>query len=359
MLKTVIALAILVAASGTVVHSPTDTYTICSMVSVGGNGAVNTAISRNLNPREVNCTTGVLVALKCGTADQTDLYAQEAQYLASLRQESWALRLHEHFIVMDDSKAPCIATELLGRDLEKIRLAYNQRQKWSWVTLGSIGARMIEAVESLHRKYNLVHRDLHPGNWMLTRVAGLEDLTPTLKMIDFGDCRPLEGDEVLSRDFYAFEDLKQVIISIRYLFDGNFAFYAWKRYKFNQQEICNGIHPRLCKALLYVRDLKEGDVINYAALHEMMVRLVEDSGTHKYTGSVIWGPVEALYGPPRFTDKISAPKPEPPSPAAKAELYGSEEESLQVGQPLPSYSKEGISPAARLIIVALLLIIAM
>jgi serine/threonine protein kinase len=235
------------------------------------------------------------------------MYMQEASYMSVLSGESWAPKLLEMF-VKQEGMLPCIAIEELGQDLEKIRLAYPEGQHWSWVTIGSIGARMLEIVETLHKKYDLVHTDLHAGNWVLTKVSGEEYLSPELKLIDFGDCRPLEADGVLTRDFYAFSEVRQVIITLRYLFDGNFTFYAWKRYNFKEQEICNGIHPEICKALVYVHNLEEGDEIDYRALREMMVKVVEESGDFKYTGNILWGPVGAGWRRPGVESHHGKPK---------------------------------------------------
>ena len=42
-----------------------------------------------------------------------------------------------------------------------------------------------------------------------------------------------------------------------------------------------------------MHNLEEGDEIDYRALREMMVKVVEESNEFKYTGNIIWGPVGA------------------------------------------------------------------
>ena len=342
----IVVLAALANTLGVVVESGTDKYTLCSCLSVGGIGAVHTAVSEKLSGPTADCTSENLVVLKCGTVDQTGIFSLEARYMSTISSEPWAPRIHEYFKKKDGSGDPCIAMELLGLDLQRVRDGFAAGKEWSWVTLGSIGARMIEAIESLHNKYKLVHTDLHAGNWVLLRESG-NKLSSDMKLIDYGDCRPLEGDQVQSRDFYSFEEMRQVIINIRYLFDGNLTFYAWKRYKFNKAEICAGIHPRLCEALVYVSKLKEGDFLDYKKLHRNMVSLVEESGAFKYENRIIWGPSET---------RLSQPEAQKPSIAPVPAKAGNVKQSDT--HPFVSNSNNvETSPAAGLIIVALLFII--
>lgn len=337
----IVVVAILTNTLGVVVESGTDKYTLCTCLSVGGIGAVHTAVSEKLSRPTADCTGENLVVLKCGTVDQTGIFSLEARYMSTISSEPWAPKIHEYFKKKDGSGDPCIAMELLGLDLQRVRDSLAEVGKqWSWVTLGSIGARMVEAVESLHKKYKLVHTDLHAGNWVLTRESGAK-FSSDMKLIDYGDCRPLEGDRIQSRDFYSFEEMRQVIINIRYLFDGNLTFYAWKRYKFNKAEICAGIHIRLCESLVYVSKLKEGDFLDYNKLHRNMVSLVEEGGAFKYENKIIW-----LGQPETQKPKI------PPVPAKAGNVKQSDMD------PFVSHSNNvETSPAAGLIIVALLFII--
>lgn len=271
---------------GLVIESGTAKYTLCELLGEGHTGAVHAAVSEEWGDPKYNCESENRLALKCGNIGRQEMYRGEADYMSTLSSESWVPRIYEYFTKLDGSEEPCIAMELLGRDLHGLRGRNAKGPEWPWVRLGSIGARMLEIVEILHNKYILVHTDLHSGNWMLPR--GL--LNSELKMIDYGHCRPLQAFKMRSRDSYALEEIRQVIINIRYLFDGDFTFYAWKRYKFNEAEICAGVHPALCEALVYVNDLREGDALDYSKLHGLMVSLVEETGAYKYENRLIWEP---------------------------------------------------------------------
>ena len=301
-----LASSLLYPASCTLVESPDFIYQTCSQVSVGGNGLVYTAVRFGRSEPPKACSSDDLLVLKCATRDQSGLISREYELMRTLSSVSWIPNVHEFFNRVDgSSRDPCISMEQLGYDLEKIRLSYPEGTQWSWVTLGSIGARMTEMVEALHNDYSLTHTDLHAGNWMLTRsVAGT--LSPVLKMIDFGDTR---SRTVIGSDLWHYwirEEIRQIVIGIRYMFDGDFKYYVWKRYSFNEAEICAGIPSTLCDALVYVNNLAECETIDYARVRQYMVTLVEQHGG-TYSGEILWEPTLTVVGAPTVQER--APRP--------------------------------------------------
>lgn len=287
------------------IASPEYVYETCSQVSVGGNGRVYTAVRFRNSETPKSCQYDEKLILKCASRDQAELISREFDLMNSLSSASWIPQIYEFFErVGGGSREPCIAMELLGSDLEKLRLAYTEGLQWSWVTLGSIGARMAETVASLHTDFGMTHTDLHAGNWMLTRSV-TNSLSPTLKMIDFGDTRSLAANPDTAA-FWVREEVRQIIISIRYLYDGDFKFYVWKRYVFNEAEICAGVPAILCDALKYVNDLAEGEPIDYMRIRTYMTTLVEEHGGN-YTGQIIWEPVLTALGAPVFNPQPARP----------------------------------------------------
>ena len=287
--------------------SPTRAYLQCGQVSVGGDGLVVSAVSYEIGGSPANCESGTQLILKCGAPNRFPAYQQEYNRMVGFSSKSWAPRVYELFSSQDAAHQPCIAMEKLGMDLQRIRLGYPSHVvKWSWATVGTIGARMVDVIESLHSDFGLTHTDLHAANWMLANDVGPSRLSPLVKLIDFGDSVPIRSPA------YAAEDVRELVLTVRYLFDGDLKYYVWKRYAFNEAEVCAGIPAPLCDALKYVHDLPATESIDYQRVKTYMVQLAEVGGT-VYTGEVDWTPVVAKYGLP------TAPTPGGAKPKAKVD----------------------------------------
>ncbi len=245
--------------------------------------------------RSEACSEGDRLVLKCSSGrDQRTIVEREAELLQRLQATDLVPKLYEFFTSLEIPDMVCIAMEQLGADLEKIRLGYSEGTTWSWVTLASIGARTIEIVRALHEDYGLVHMDLHPGNFMTTRTTS-GSLSPVLKVIDFGEMKDrfhMEAPETYIRD-----EVRQVVLALLYLFDGNFKFYVWKRYAFDKAEVCANTPEAFCEAIVYVNSIKDTESVDYDRVHRLMVSIIEKNGG-KYDGTIIWDPVLQELGTP-------------------------------------------------------------
>ena len=288
----------------TVIRSDTKQYMLCAQLSKGGNGLVYTGVALSLSDPVTSCDGhSDRVIVKCGMPKNQAMYEGEVARMKSLESSGWAPRVHEYFIRNDEKGSPCIVMELLGTDLEKLRLRYLGKQ-WPLATLGSIGARMAEILESMHTKFELTHTDLHLGNFAIGKSG--EPLSPILYVIDYGDTRPLVDNQRWSKSMDAILEVRQVVISIRYLWDADFKFYVEKRYNYDEDEICAKIAAALCEALKYVYSLKQGDQVDYGKVRDLMISLIP--ADQSYSGRILWEPLIALHGLPMSTAEKAAPE---------------------------------------------------
>jgi serine/threonine protein kinase len=276
---------------GQEIHSSTTIFTVCSTVVIGENGAIFRVVARGIKDAPKSCSAASeQMILKCtGLGADSDI-VNEHQIMTRLAGVTWIPKFGDLFQI--DHKVYCYAMEELGRDLGAIRKAYNRGQIWSWVTVGSIGAKTLELAKIMHTEFGIINRDLHPANWLLEKTAD-NSLSSQVKMIDFGYGRDRTYHKYAEK---LLNEIRQIVIAPRYFVDGDKTFRTWKHYKkFVQAEICAGMPESYCRALLYVRDLKIGDPIDYDMLIGVMTRLVEENGG-VYTGQIEWEPVLAAHG---------------------------------------------------------------
>lgn len=282
------------------IASPAHTYEVCQQVSVGGAGTVYLV---DLAHGGGACEHGGSLIIKCGPSDSKDLYRDEFMKMSRMSSETWVPRAHGHFIQQGGPGGPCIVMERLGMDLQKLRESMGD-SKLTTGALGTLGARMVEIVCSLHNKYGLVHSDLHAANWMLELSTGKP--STNIKMIDYGDMKPLASDRSNTAQGYAIEEIRQVVITLRYLFDRDLKYYVWKRYNYSESEICAGVPSELCEALRYVNGLQEGEnqpPVDYDRLKSLLEAMAANGGIH-YSGKVEWG--DLITSSP-IEDTMSAP----------------------------------------------------
>jgi hypothetical protein len=125
----------------------------------------------------------------------------------------------------DETGSVCIVMRRLGESLEARRDSDGERP-WSWGLLANIGIVMLDILEDFHKR-GFAHMDFHCGN-ILLHPSDPSVLIP----IDLGDAHQIVSDK-RSRDVdYVKYDLKQALVSLRFLLDGNRAFFAAKRVNF-------------------------------------------------------------------------------------------------------------------------------
>jgi hypothetical protein len=279
-------------ACGEEVHSPTRIYKICDTVVEGDNGLIYKVVSYGKSENPIDCSEQPMQILKCTGPGEESAVDHEYATMNQLAGVEWIPTIFEYFERAEGGQ--CYVMEELGMDLQTLRKAYPKGTQWSWITLGSIGARTVELVKSLHQDHHVINTDLHPGNWMLTKSEEGSAISSSLKMIDFGYAMPTSHKKAPARFL---EEIRQQVIALRYFLDADFKFYVWKRYEFNEAEICANVPETFCDALKYVRDLEEGDEIDYDRVHRYMTAIMEQFGGI-YTGEIDWEPVVAAHGLP-------------------------------------------------------------
>ena len=128
-----------------------------------------------------------------------------------------------------------------------------------------------------------MHADIHPGNLLLNP----NDETQ-LFAIDLGDMHPAVSDNRNSAKGYILSDLRQAVVSLRYLLNGDLDFYAAKRFAYDdsgRNAITPGTPTGYQRALYYVyRDTKTGDV-DYDLLKSFLASMISTPFTR---GHIIW-----------------------------------------------------------------------
>jgi serine/threonine protein kinase len=255
---------------GLVLESPKTKYKAIHDLSSGGHGIIYDAL---------DISTGSPVVIKCSkTTSSVSQYEQEYEILSRLESEDWAPNPIEFFLTKQGR--PCIVQEKLGFDLQTIRdKVIRQGALLGEETLGSLGVLMVDIIQSLHEKYKYSHRDLHPGNWMV--ASNQIPLSPQLKLIDFADATPHFAPN-------AMEDLREVTMTVRFMFDGDYNFYAWKRSAFDKAISCRRIPVRLCNAL----ELANQPSFHSDDLRKIFMEMITRNGK-LYSGRILWeGPFE-------------------------------------------------------------------
>lgn len=285
--------ALCITASFGSVTSPTRTYIRCAMVSEGENGTVHSVVSYLHGEQPIDCTQKAeLMVLKCGDKKRVkkaqvewdnvlESFKRESECLSTVLTESWSPALIEYFVTTDGE--PCIAMEHLGENLKQIREKIPEKFRFSSVTLGSMGARMVDILQALHQSHGRMHRDIHSEHWALSRSD-----PQNLVLIDYGHCRSMQPFDYKSANRNALDDLKQIPMDLRYLFDGDSRYYMWKHLNsFREVEICQEIHPQLCLLLVYANFLRPEDPIDYKFFRDVLVGMAQETGM-KYTGQILW-----------------------------------------------------------------------
>jgi hypothetical protein len=296
------AIATLAASSAHIVESPSLRYHICSSIGYGGVAEVFVASIAERSSNSANCArNATTVILKCNKDGIPEAIRAEFAYMSTLQSSGFTPNPIELFDRDGNKHLPCLSMQKMGANLETLRSVYSG--VWPVQTLGSIGAYMLRSLRSLHNDHSLVHRDLHAGNICLGNTSS--GLSSSLHMIDLGDMRPLVSDERASASFYRIDDVRQMILNIRFLLDGDHAYYVTKRYVYDANAICQGSVPRsLCDALKYIFELSnESESVDYDYLISKMVEMTGDANSGE--PNVLWEPLIARVGVPDDLDTLT------------------------------------------------------
>jgi hypothetical protein len=226
---------------------------------------------------------------------------------------SWIPETFELFPV--SKRVFCYSMEELGMSLRHMRLAHDQGQVWPWITLGTIGAHTLELVKKMHTEKGIFKSRLRTKSWFLPHIPRGEIALPTfLKMIDFGEARKVSHPRAPAK---ILEEVRQQVISLRYLLDGDDKFYSWKNYDYKEEEICADVPEVYCDAIKYLKSLNQREEIDYDSLIGMMVQIVRENGG-VYTGAIDWEPLVQAHGVPPGKLKAKEKKDKKDQPHAEA-----------------------------------------
>ncbi len=277
---------------GTVIESLSNRYLVCSSPQHGGASEVfETTIAAKSQALETCDATSQRVIVKCSKIGPLPLFEAEFNYMNTLNSSGFTPKPFEFFNKDGDASKPCMSMEMLGLNLESLRL--HRPGIWPSVTLGSIGVKLLTIGNVLHNTYRLLHRDLHAGNVCLERDT---ELSRNLFLIDLGDMTPMQSDERASEQSYRLDEVRQMVLTIRFLLDGDLKYYVTKRYTYDEDEICQGAVPLpLCEALRYVFGLKEDSP---SIDDEFLIRKMNDLTNNTFSGGVIWDPYIEVMGMP-------------------------------------------------------------
>jgi serine/threonine-protein kinase len=150
-------------------------YEIQSQLGIGGMGEVYLATDTKLG-RSV--AIKILPAMFASDADRLARFRREAQVLAALNHPNIA----QIYGIEEAGDTRCIVMELVEGETLQERI---RRGPIPVAEALKIAKQIIEALETAHEKA-VIHRDLKPGNVMLTSDG-------KVKVLDFGLAKALEG----------------------------------------------------------------------------------------------------------------------------------------------------------------------
>lgn len=123
----------------------------------------------------------------------------------------------------------CIVMKRLGASLEAIR-DRDKARIWSWATIASIGVILLDVSHEMHVR-GFADTDRHPGNYLLD--ASNQSL---LFPIDIGEANPIDITTQRGKDIVLGE-LRQAMVSLRYLVDGDRRFFQEKKFSFKDASL--------------------------------------------------------------------------------------------------------------------------
>jgi hypothetical protein len=256
--------------------SPDREYNVVDRIDVGGNGKVHV----------VQLDKDNHAVVKCGPAHMKEAYNKEFKMMKAVESAAWSPKPMEFFMNKD---SPCIVMDLLGKDLAKVRS--NSKRIWPIELIASIGIQLIDAMGELHFTHNLVHNDLHAGNIAL-RLPAQDQLV----VFDYGDMVPAVPSALIA------SELRQVMLTLRYLLDGDRKYYVTKRYKYNMEELCENIPEELCNVIDYAYSLdKEATQEDYREIRLSLEKMLAEKSL-TYEGKIMWGKSVPAPAVPKFAN---------------------------------------------------------
>jgi serine/threonine protein kinase len=271
-------------------ESETYHYAVCNTIGEGSSAIVYKAHMQKRSAEQIDhkpiCladNSPDLVALKCTpkNVEEAEDFDIQIEYSKKLEEggSKWGVKTYEGFKISETQK--CLSMELLGQSIRDIR--EQAMAPFSITTLASLGLQMLEIVEEMHNKFELHHSDVHAFNWVVRRNNPRK-----LSLIDYGYMAPLTNTQE------RIDELKEMIITLRYLVDLNKQFYVPKRISTNDIGIiCPSqvIPSKLAAIVAHIYRLNETGFdheTGYNIIKQMFLDILTAEGV-SYNNEIIWG----------------------------------------------------------------------
>jgi hypothetical protein len=234
---------------------------------------------------------GVVKKLGSGMSGQVKLVRLDNGFEAALKCSNYPgyslLRGFGHMLEVQRSKyfpraygyyklkngGDCVFMEATGPDLAQLRNATGSAI-WPQQTIASIGLQLLRAFKKMHEEFRVAHRDANPRNIAISRTAPSGALLPIKAMlIDFDFSQSLYANQ------YKVYDIRQLLVSLRYLHDGDDNFWLVNTTTgacgraHNRQDCAPGPVP-LCEAMQYACSLGDRDKVDYNYFQSQLERML-------------------------------------------------------------------------------------
>jgi predicted unusual protein kinase regulating ubiquinone biosynthesis (AarF/ABC1/UbiB family) len=242
-----------------------------------GHGGASVVVTAIRQASDETCQFGGTVIIKC----EGEAMNREAVLLRSFEATR---HIYIDTVRRERSADVCIVMRRLGMSLEAHRDA-RLGETWSWPTVASVGLILLEAVKEFHTG-GLAHTDLHVGNVLYVSPDDNTHITP----IDVGSMALLEDTAKQTVVGLVSEDLKQVLMSMRFLIDGNRAYFAEKRFDYvtKGREALSGAPDEFRQAMAYVYSIRKMEEVDYARIQALLLGIIRAAGIEPVHGQVLW-----------------------------------------------------------------------
>jgi hypothetical protein len=239
------------------------------------------------------------VNIACSFKYRIAAYRAEYQEILHLQNEPWAPTPIETFI---HQGSPCIVTNGYGLDLHSLRIK-NDRMALPPAIIASIGIQIIDMLTKLHLVYNRSHGQLLAGNIALNASDSGQ-----LMLVNYSKMTALTDPKMHAiRRKNIINDIKQTLLTLRYIHDGNVTFYSLTDdFRFEKSVVCsNGFDSLICTALEYVfTELEQNASIGKPQYNHIRDQLLV--ANREYRNRVEWGDNIVIARPQPLSYSLSA-----------------------------------------------------
>ena len=218
-----------------------------------------------------------MAALKCSHRNGHVLLVDYG-FLLDLQRTCYVPEVFGYYKI--PNKGDCYLMQLLGHTFNDLRVRSGS-VLWPKVTLGSIGHQLIDSVEEF-AKFGAVHSDSYVKNLMIGLDNEDGSLSRNVYVIDFDISR-----RYLGYHSGLFGQIRQMMVSLRHMFDGNLHYWQLNEGKCYTYHLsnCGSAPHQLCDAIKYVCELSGEDQIDFYKIRNWMNEMIAPA---EYKGEIIW-----------------------------------------------------------------------